>query len=248
MKRHLSLTPLCLLASTLAFAPACTSSDANSLGTPNARPGASPSAQPSGGTAAGTATPTPPAAGSALDPLNRAAAANLAHHINQLEIQQAQNSTGILQSQAVQSYAQTLIQDHTTSDQALVTLASGNTENITLLGLSPSTEELATQDQLSRLSGSDYDQGFLLVQYQGHLKALHELQDTRTMVTDQALGAYLDDLITHVQSHLQMAASLINGGAAPAASPSPSPSASASPSATPSSTPSATPAVMPTMR
>lgn len=218
-------------------------------------PGAPGTSQPGagGGAAAGT-----PAVMPALDPasmaqaaeLDRGEALNLIHHLNSLEIRQANEALGRLQNQQARAYAEMLITEHRANDNQL--LALSETEQLTIYAFQPSTFEIATEDRLRALPAGEFDRGFLVAQAQGHYRGLQNLQQLEANVTDAEIRAAIVQARTAVQNHLNQAVSLLGqlaanpvASASPLSSPSPSTSPSASPSASPSSSPSPEPSATP---
>jgi predicted outer membrane protein len=148
------------------------------------------------------------------------------HHVNNLEINEANNALGQLQGTQVQDLAQTLITDHQQNDQQLSQLA--DQKGITLFGFQQSDDELASQNALSSLNQAEFDQAFAQLQAQDHQEVLRRLQTLQSRVTDPEIRAFIAQTITMIQKHIQLASSAAS--ASPAATPSASPSASPSPS------------------
>lgn len=157
-----------------------------------------------------TATPSPTTTPTALqvqDAALRSQAINVLHHINSLEIQEAQQAQASLQSTGSQTFAQTLITDHQASEQQVLQLAGQ--QGITVYAFQPATYEAALDSQLATLVGTTlYDQAFLQGQVLGHQRALQNVQLIQGLVVDPQIKTLLNNAVTMIQKHRDEAARL----------------------------------------
>jgi predicted outer membrane protein len=204
-----------------------------------------------------TSTPAPsvnlsPVAASYLFTLNTDVAANLIHHINRLEINEAETALTRLQLPVVQQLAQMLLSSNESSEQRLFALPSSS--NVTFYDFQESTAEIAADSQLAQISDDNYDAAYLQVQLVTHQRELQDLQLTASASAymDPNVVTQLNSEISLLQTHISWISTVQNGGTT-SVSPSPAPSTpttmasvSPTPSVSPSSAPSVTPSASPT--
>lgn len=143
-----------------------------------------------------------------IERLLEGAAANSIHHFNQLEIGEANEALARLKRAEVRKFARMLIQDHAANERALVKLAQS--EAVALFLFQRATFEAAAEDQLRRLPFKEFDVGFLLVQLQGHARALQNLEMMMGMVRDPEIKAFIAATIPVVRRHLEEAKDLLD--------------------------------------
>lgn len=139
--------------------------------------------------------------------LNEVSALNILHHTNKLEISQSRAALSKLQNASVREYARMLIAEHTENERLVWALA--RSEDVPLFYFTPATFEKAAQEVLFELPRSFFDRGFLLIQIQGHQRALFNLGMALTLVTDPQIRALIEQTIPVVQSHLEEAQELL---------------------------------------
>lgn len=200
------LTPI--FAVTLAFATGTLLAQTDGGGVPGA-------AQP-------TASPSPTESPGATDffaELNKGAALNFIHHLNNVEIQQAQQALSRGQSEQLRQFAQALIDDHSANENRLQELA--NQEDVFLSGFQPSTYDQALSNALVNLPSAQFDQIFAQLSAQEHAAAIQDLQRMNAQVSDPEVQAYITQKVTELQAHQQQATALASGAVQPSPSPSP---------------------------
>ncbi|HEY6433552.1 MAG TPA: DUF4142 domain-containing protein [Acetobacteraceae bacterium] len=128
--------------------------------------------------------------------VNQAAETNLA------EISAGQMALGKSPSQAVAQLAQTMVSDHTQSNQQLSQIAGQQGFS---LPSEPSAQQRAQARHLSGMSGQQFEQAFARDQVQDHRTAIAAFQKEARSSHDPALKSFAQQTIPVLQKHLQMA-------------------------------------------
>ncbi len=128
--------------------------------------------------------------------INQAAETNLA------EISTGQMALGKSPSRAVTQLAQSMISDHTQSNQQLSRIAGQ--QGFTLPG-KPSAQQRAQARHLYGMSGQQFDQAFARDQVQDHRMAIATFQKEARSSQDPALKSFAQQTIPVLRRHLQMA-------------------------------------------
>jgi putative membrane protein len=99
----------------------------------------------------------------------------------------------------VKDFGKMMVMDHGKANAELISIAKS--KNITLpAGLD--AEHQAKSDSLSKLSGKDFDNGYVQVMIEGHQKTLALMQSEATNGKDADLKAFADKTAPVVQTHL----------------------------------------------
>lgn len=106
---------------------------------------------------------------------------------------------------AVQEFAQSLIESSTRSTVELLPLASDLSYSPTSTA-SPAQSILASH--LTSLTGAEFDSSYLEGQISALTEAITLFELSSENVTDEALGAYLDETLAALQEHLSAAEAL----------------------------------------
>jgi putative membrane protein len=127
---------------------------------------------------------------------------------DQTEIQTSQLALKRSQNQEVRSFAERMIQEHTTSSQQLTPIAQKK-------GFTPpkdiGKENKALLTKLSNLKGTDFDRAYMQGQVQAHSKTLANYQNYLKQGQDPDLTAFASQFAPIVADHLQMAQSMAKG-------------------------------------
>jgi putative membrane protein len=132
--------------------------------------------------------------------LTRAIQAGVAEvQISQLALEKSQN-------ERVRQFAERMVQDHTAANQRLSSLAEAG-------GNSPPTEmdqkHHAMLQQLSQLSGEEFDRQYMRGQVQDHQTAV-QLFGSEATQPSGPVDALAGELLPALQEHLQMAQEISN--------------------------------------
>jgi predicted outer membrane protein len=164
---------------------------------------------------------------------------NFLHHLNNVELFQANNALARLENEQARTYAQDMITEHQQNDQQISQLAS--TKGIPIYAFQFSTVDIANNAELALLNGPEFDLSYMQLQLINHQKALQDLTQIQGLITDPELSDLITQVIPVIQTHITDAITVING----LAGASPSPGTSASPGSSPSSFPGASPTSSP---
>jgi putative membrane protein len=114
------------------------------------------------------------------------------------------------QSDAVKSYGQMLVTDHTEANQKATAIAKR-------LGVTPPTEpnakQKATYDKLSKLTGADFDRAFANEMVADHKKDIGEFKKEAAIKNDPA-AEFASKTLPTLQKHLDAAQKLTQTGSA----------------------------------
>lgn len=129
-----------------------------------------------------------------------------AAHSDQTEIQTSRLALQKSKSQAVRSYAQRMIQEHTKSTQQLKQLAQ---QKEVTLPTDVGAENQPLLKQLKQLSGTAFDQAYMNGQVQAHSKTQQRYQAYLRQGQDPQLKTFASRIAPIVAEHLQMARSMV---------------------------------------
>ena len=105
----------------------------------------------------------------------------------------------------VRSFAATMVSDHTAAGDELATLAQSKQ-------MTPPTEmnlvQKAKYDQLSKISGTEFDRVYIQGQVEDHTAVVNAFQNEITNGTDADLKAFAQKHLPAIQHHLEMARQL----------------------------------------
>ncbi|NJL39209.1 MAG: DUF4142 domain-containing protein [Leptolyngbyaceae cyanobacterium RM2_2_4] len=160
--------------------------------------------------AAPTATPTRP---SSPTTLSAAPVSNLdqqfilmAAQSNNAEIQTSQLALERAESEEVRQFAQQMIQEHTLANQRLQQLVSEYGVN---LPADPGPLNQAIAEQLSQLSGAEFDRAYMGAQVNAHLRTIALYQTQIQQGQEESLRQYATQLLPAIAEHYEMASSMV---------------------------------------
>ncbi len=108
---------------------------------------------------------------------------------------------------AVKSFGQRMIEDHSRANDELKTIATR--KNITL-PLDMNSDQKATMDKLSKLSGADFDKEYMSDMVKDHEADAKEFEHQANKGTDADIKAFAAKTLPMIQRHLQMARDVAN--------------------------------------
>src|SRR4051812_37322044 len=135
---------------------------------------------------------------------DRDMAAKLAES-NQSEVNMARWAKDHATSRDVKSYADMLVDDHTSALKDITSLMKD--KNVEAPMNKPAEGE-ANLAKLEKLSGAAFDREFMNTMVADHQKTLDTLQGFQTSAQNPDLKDYINDLIPKVQKHLEKAQDL----------------------------------------
>jgi putative membrane protein len=135
-----------------------------------------------------------------------------AANVNQEEIALGRLALQHTQDPELKSYAEKLVADHTKADRALSPIAQ---KNKIQLPSEPGQSAKATQDELSTLTGSEFDRRFIQEMIRGHTQAIAQFERQSSQATDPELKRFIDQTLTDLRDHLRMAQDLQSRPAKP---------------------------------
>jgi putative membrane protein len=135
--------------------------------------------------------------------MTQAAAGNMA------EIELSQLALKKSASDNVKQYAQMMVNDHTQANKTLSQLATK--KGVTLpTQLDP--QHQAIRAKLEKLSGKQFDQQYMSVMKQDHVKTVAMFQSATQEAQDPDVRAFATTTLPRLQAHLEMASSMMGGG------------------------------------
>jgi predicted outer membrane protein len=152
-----------------------------------------------------TATET---AAQEAEPMNTGEILHVLQTINDGEINHAQLAVQKSDNPEVQQTAQTIIQDHRDLNERIDTIARDTGAEMTETDLSRTIETQVSQiqDQLTELSGQEFDQEFLRRQIQLHeLSIMTARDELMPSATEPQVRDLLTDASDHLEQHLEVA-------------------------------------------
>ncbi len=141
------------------------------------------------------------------------------HAVNQLEIDLGKAAKKNAGTQAVKSYGEMLVKDHTEGDKKLEAIAKASGQKIP--AEKPATEAEKAQEAqmkkeaaaLKKLKGADFDREYLRMMVDGHEKELAAISSKMAEVTNPQLLDFLSALKPTLQHHADEARELQKSGA-----------------------------------
>ncbi len=124
------------------------------------------------------------------------------------EIQTSQLALKRSQNSQVRQYAQEMIQQHTQSSSKLKPLAA---EKGVALPKTLGAENQALLTQLTKLSGTQFDQAYMNGQIKAHAKTQAAYQNELKQGQDTDVKAFASQVLPIVAGHLRMAQSMVAG-------------------------------------
>lgn len=125
---------------------------------------------------------------------------------NNAEIQTSQMALERSESEEVRQFAQRMIQEHTLANQQLQQIAS---EYGVELPADPGPLNQAIAEQLSQLSGSEFDRAYMGAQTNAHLRTVALFQTQIQQGQEESLRQYATQLLPAVADHYEMASSMV---------------------------------------
>jgi putative membrane protein len=133
------------------------------------------------------------------------------HQTNLMEIELAKIAQQKGSINGVRAYANQLVEDHTSLDQMVNSMAekSGNRE---VVGRSAheTAQEKILEKKLKSANGAKFDELFLQQANSDHEKLIHKLQQDREDASDDELEALIDKTIPILEQHKELARILMN--------------------------------------
>lgn len=121
---------------------------------------------------------------------------------NNAEIQTSQLALQKAADQSVKEYAQRMITEHTQANQRLATIAARY--GVTL-PTSPGPLAVAITQQLTQLSGAQFDRAYMGVQENAHLSSVGLYRTGIEQGQAADVQAYASEILPRVQEHFEMA-------------------------------------------
>jgi putative membrane protein len=125
---------------------------------------------------------------------------------NNAEIQTSQMALERSESEEVRQFAQQMIQEHTLANQQLQQIVS---EYGVELPADPGPLNQAIAEQLSQLSGSEFDRAYMGAQTNAHLRTIALYQTQIQQGQEESLRQYATQLLPAVANHYEMASSMV---------------------------------------
>ncbi len=141
------------------------------------------------------------------------------HRVNQNEIDAGKLAEKHGSTQAVRSYGQMLIKDHTQSDRDITAFAKKRDQKIPAEKAQTDADKKEMQDQkdamnrLKNMKGADFDREFLRTMADDHDKELAKIDTAVGQVTDTDLATLLKDQKPVLQKHADQARDLMKTNA-----------------------------------
>jgi putative membrane protein len=129
----------------------------------------------------------------------------MAAHSDQFEIRSSQLALQKSSNPQVQEYAQQMIQEHTQSTQRLTQLAD---QRGVRLPTTPNPFQQAVIDQLTPLTGAQFDRAYMAAQTNGHMIAVAVFQTQADQGKDQAVRSFASELLPTIAGHYQTASEM----------------------------------------
>src|SRR6185369_10243655 len=105
-------------------------------------------------------------------------------------------------NEAVKSFGQHMVDDHSNINNELSQLASKKKINVPK-DIDP--QHKAVENRLSKLSGDQFDKAYIDEMVKDHQKNVTVFQKVSTQTTDPELKAWIDKKLPTLQEHLRMA-------------------------------------------
>jgi len=108
---------------------------------------------------------------------------------------------------AVKSFGQRMIEDHSRANDELKAIA---TKKSIALPPDMNSDQKATMDKLSKLSGSDFDKAYMSDMVKDHEADAREFENQANKGTEADIKAFAARTLPMIQRHLQMARDVAN--------------------------------------
>lgn len=131
----------------------------------------------------------------------------LAYQGNNAEIDTSRLALEKSQDQAIRQYAQRMIDEHTRANEVLTQQASEQGFELPSERVDPLDQAIAAQ--LTQLSGAEFDQAYVGVQANAHLKAIALYRTEVAQGESQDLTAYASQLLPSIEEHYEMANAML---------------------------------------
>lgn len=126
---------------------------------------------------------------------------------NNAEIQTSQLALQKSTDSQVRDFAQRMIQEHTVANQRLATLASRYGVNLTA-DVGPLNAAIA--QQLTPLSGAEFDRAYMAAQENAHLRTIALFRTAIQQGQADDVQGYASALLPNIDSHYEMANQMVN--------------------------------------
>jgi len=143
--------------------------------------------------------------------LNTAMVLSQLHQTNLMEIELAKMAQEKGSIDGVRAYANQLVQDHTSLDQMVMSMAqkSGNRAAVDR-SAHESAQEKILEKKLKAVNGVKFDRLFLQQANSDHESLIRKLQQDREDASDDELEALIDKTIPILEQHKELAQILMN--------------------------------------
>ena len=143
--------------------------------------------------------------------LNTAMVLSQLHQTNLMEIEFAKMAQEKGSMDGVRAYANQLVQDHTSLDQMVMSMAqkSGNRAAVDR-SAHESAQEKTLEKRLKSANGARFDRLFLQQANSDHESLIRKLQQDREDASDDELEALIDKTIPILEQHKELAQILMN--------------------------------------
>ncbi|MBD1876465.1 DUF4142 domain-containing protein [Nodosilinea sp. FACHB-131] len=131
----------------------------------------------------------------------------LAYQGNNAEIDTSRLALEKSQDQAIRQYAQRMIDEHTRANEVLTQQASEQGFELPSERVDPLDQAIAAQ--LTQLSGAEFDQAYVGVQANAHLKAIALYRTEVAQGESPDLTAYASQLLPSIEEHYEMANAML---------------------------------------
>jgi putative membrane protein len=137
------------------------------------------------------------------------------HHIDQEEIKAGQMAEQKGSTQQVKDYGRMLVQDHQKADKQLMQVAQKmhvdltNPKNLPQSMHEKSEVHQSKMQQLQRLNGKQFDQGFAQLMSNGHQEAIDMVKNAQANATGET-KKLLDQLLPDLQKHKDVADQILS--------------------------------------
>jgi putative membrane protein len=125
---------------------------------------------------------------------------------NNAEIQTSQLALDRSESEEVRQFAQRMIQEHTLANQQLQQIVA---EYGVTLPADPGPLNQAIAEQLSQLSGTEFDRAYMGAQANAHLRTIGLYQTQIQQGQEESLRQYATQLLPAIGQHYEMASSMV---------------------------------------
>jgi len=143
--------------------------------------------------------------------LNTAMVLSQIHQTNLMELELAKMAQEKGSIDGVRAYANQLVQDHTSLDQMVISMAQ-KSGNRAAIGRSAheSAQEKTLEKKLKSANGARFDRLFLQQASADHESLIRKLQQDREDASDDELEALIDKTIPILEQHKELAQILMN--------------------------------------